>query len=71
MDVEEEKKGGLTPKEVASATISAVDKGKKYVWLPWFYRLGHLIYWLWPAPIETESRKKYHYTVPLLDQLMT
>jgi short-subunit dehydrogenase len=71
LDVAEEKKGGLTPNQVASECVSAVDKRKKYVWLPWYYRLGHLIYWIWPGLIEKQSRKKYRYTVPLLDQLMT
>ncbi|KAL1716094.1 NAD-P-binding protein [Schizophyllum commune] len=54
-------KHGLKREYVAERCIRAVDERQRTVFLPWTMRVGHLLYWLWPAFVERQARKKYNF----------
>ncbi|KAI1797318.1 NAD(P)-binding protein [Ganoderma leucocontextum] len=56
-------KHGLKRTTVAKRTIQAVDRGEKFVFMPWaFGRFAHLFYWITPSIIEHFAAKKYNFT---------
>ncbi|KAF7969733.1 hypothetical protein HWV62_26084 [Athelia sp. TMB] len=54
-------KSGLKRGIVAKACLRAVDWGTRDVFMPSYYRLGHLIFWIWPGYVEWRARLKYKY----------
>lgn len=55
-------KHGLKRDYVAKRCIQAVDHGERTVFMPWWFsRLGHLLYWTFPAGAEWVASKKYKY----------
>ncbi|KAG6824186.1 hypothetical protein H0H92_007744 [Tricholoma furcatifolium] len=56
-------KHGLKREDVARRCIEAVDAGERTVFMPTTMRVGHLLYWLWPAFVEWRARIKYNFTV--------
>ena len=54
-------KHGLQREFVADRCIRAIDRGERTVMIPLYYRVGHLIYWVWPAVTEWRARKKYSF----------
>lgn len=56
-------KSGLKRADVARRCIEAVDAGERTVFMPSTMRVGHLLYWLWPAFVEWRARVKYNFGV--------
>ncbi|KAH7906894.1 hypothetical protein BJ138DRAFT_1015437 [Hygrophoropsis aurantiaca] len=54
-------KHGLRREAVAARCIHAVDRMEKTVIIPRYMRLGHFVYWIWPAFIEWRARIKYNF----------
>ena len=53
---------GTRPEDVATRCVRAVDAGEKFVFIPYVYsRFGHLLYWLFPAFVEWQARRKYNF----------
>ncbi|KAG6885236.1 hypothetical protein C0993_004530 [Termitomyces sp. T159_Od127] len=56
-------KSGLRRVDVARRCIEAVDAGERTVFMPSTMRVGHWLYWLWPAFVEWRARVKYNFGV--------
>lgn len=54
-------KHGLKREVVAARCMDAIDKKEKTVFLPLYFRLGHILYWFWPAFVEWRARVKYNF----------
>lgn len=54
-------KHGLKREFVADRCIRAIDNSEKTVFTPVYFRLGHLLYWVWPAFVEWRGRIKYNF----------
>lgn len=55
-------KTGLKTDYVAKRCIDAVDRRVRgNVVIPWYFNLGHIMYYLWPARIERAAAKKYNF----------
>jgi len=52
---------GLKREVVAARCISAIDSREKGVFLPLYFRAGHILYWLWPSYVEWRARVKYNF----------
>lgn len=57
-------KHGLKTVYVAQRCVDAVDSGTTgTIVLPWMpYKLGHLLYLIWPAFVEKKAAKKYNFS---------
>ncbi|KAG1741818.1 uncharacterized protein EDB91DRAFT_1129532 [Suillus paluster] len=56
-------KHGLRREAVARRCIQAIDRKEKIVIMPQYMRVGHILYWIWPAPVEWRARVKYNFRV--------
>jgi short-subunit dehydrogenase len=57
-------KHGFKIDYIAQKCIDSVDQGiTGNIILPWFYTLGHFVYYLWPSVIERGASKKYNFTM--------
>ena len=52
---------GLKREVVATRCIRAIDDRDKTVFLPLYYRAGHIAYWLCPSYVEWRARVKYRF----------
>ncbi|KAH7884080.1 hypothetical protein F5I97DRAFT_1898124 [Phlebopus sp. FC_14] len=55
-------KNGLKREMAAARCIRAIDHQEKAVFTPPYLRLGHLLYWIWPAYVEWRARVKYNFS---------
>ncbi|KAF8531024.1 hypothetical protein JB92DRAFT_2854639 [Gautieria morchelliformis] len=46
---------------VARGCLLAIDAGQRTLWLPWSYRLAHLLYWILPGLVDAGARRKYRF----------
>lgn len=53
---------GLKLVDVAQRCVRAIDHQEKTVFMTEIYRVGHLMYWLWPSFVEGKARKKYQFS---------
>ncbi|KAG1852445.1 hypothetical protein DFJ58DRAFT_791043 [Suillus subalutaceus] len=54
-------KHGLRREVVATRCIQAIDRKEKTVFMPQYMRIGHILYWIWPAYVEWRARVKYNF----------
>lgn len=55
-------KTGLKTEYVAQRCIDAVDRRVRgNIVIPWFYIIGHIMYYFWPSRIERAAAKKYNF----------
>lgn len=54
-------KHGLRREAVAIRCVQAIDRKEKTVFMPQYMRIGHLLYWIWPAYVEWRARVKYNF----------
>lgn len=54
-------KHGLRREVVAKRCIQAIDRKEKTVFMPQYMRIGHVLYWIWPAYVEWRGRVKYNF----------
>ncbi|KIK95992.1 hypothetical protein PAXRUDRAFT_826463 [Paxillus rubicundulus Ve08.2h10] len=54
-------KHGLKREVVADRCMRAIDKAEKLVFTPVYFRVGHLLYWVWPRFMEWRARVKYNF----------
>ncbi|KAL4069152.1 hypothetical protein V8B97DRAFT_1963722 [Scleroderma yunnanense] len=55
-------KSGLKREAVVTRCIRAIDNREKNVFMPLYFRAGHIVYWLWPAFVEWRARVKYNFS---------
>ncbi|KAF8588446.1 NAD(P)-binding protein [Ramaria rubella] len=61
--VRESLSSALKKDQVARECVHAIDIGRRTLWLPWWYRVAHLAYWIYPPLVEAIARKKYNFNV--------
>ena len=54
-------KHGFKREFVADRCIRAIDKDEKMVVMPSYFRVGHLLYWIWPRLVERSAKAKYNF----------
>ncbi|KAH0838805.1 hypothetical protein J3R83DRAFT_7206 [Lanmaoa asiatica] len=54
-------KHGLKREFVADRCIRAIDMCEKAVFMPLYFKVGHLLYWTWPTFVEWRARIKYNF----------
>jgi short-subunit dehydrogenase len=53
---------GLKCEVIAERSIRAIDARERTIFIPSFYRLVQLLWWVWPSYVERKARQKYQFT---------
>ena len=60
---EDPNKSGLKREVVAQRCIDAIDNRERTVFMGEIYRLGHLLYWIFPGFIELKAKQTYNFAI--------